>query len=155
MDASCGQADMNNGVCGKQCNVLHWPFQRFMFPCRVTLGDDEARRRSSQKSVQERAAPPTFDVAIELLGRRKWCIHPDIGQAVDSILHGVPTSPSLKASPVRSRSVPSQKGLSHTVETSDRHSPSHAQQDLRFVPPAALNRSMVRSASLRDRKDTG
>lgn len=54
----------------------------------VTLGDDEARRRSSQKSVQERAAPPTFDVAIELLGRRKWCIHPDIGQAVDCILHG-------------------------------------------------------------------
>jgi len=55
---------------------------------RVTLGDDEARRRSSQKSVQERAAPPTFDVAIELLGRRKWCIHPDIGLAVDCILHG-------------------------------------------------------------------
>jgi len=54
----------------------------------VTLGDDEARRRSSQKSVQERAAPPTFDVAIELLGRRKWCIHPDIGLAVDCILHG-------------------------------------------------------------------
>jgi hypothetical protein len=54
----------------------------------VTLGDDEARRRGSQKSVQERAAPPTFDVAIELLGRRKWCIHPDISQAVDCILHG-------------------------------------------------------------------
>ncbi len=56
--------------------------------CSVTLGDDEAKRRGSQKSVQERAAPPTFDVAIELLERRKWCIYPDIGKAVDSILLG-------------------------------------------------------------------
>lgn len=57
--------------------------------CRVTLGDDLARKRGTQKSVQERAAPPTFDVAIELLDRRKWCIHPDIGKAVDSILSGM------------------------------------------------------------------
>ncbi|MEO0868589.1 MAG: AAA family ATPase, partial [Cyanobacteria bacterium J06642_11] len=38
----------------------------------VTLGDDEARRRGSQKSVLERKAPPTFDMAIEMLERQRW-----------------------------------------------------------------------------------
>jgi hypothetical protein len=38
----------------------------------VTLGDEEAKRRGVQKSVLERAAPPTFDVAVEMIARNKW-----------------------------------------------------------------------------------
>ena len=56
--------------------------------CSVTLGDEEARRRGGRKTVQERASPPTFDVAIELLERRKWCVYPDVAAAVDSLLLG-------------------------------------------------------------------
>ncbi|HZS90104.1 MAG TPA: AAA family ATPase, partial [Chloroflexota bacterium] len=32
----------------------------------VTLGDEEARRRGTQKSVLERKAPPTFEVIVEI-----------------------------------------------------------------------------------------
>ncbi|GLC35861.1 hypothetical protein PLESTM_000376400 [Pleodorina starrii] len=54
----------------------------------VTLGDEEARRRGVQKSVLERAAPPTFDVAVEMEERGRWRVHLDVGSAVDTILAG-------------------------------------------------------------------
>jgi len=54
----------------------------------VTLGDDEARKRGVQKSVLERAAPPAFDVAIEMVERNVWRVHHDLAEAVDLILSG-------------------------------------------------------------------
>ena len=56
--------------------------------CSVTLGDEEARRRGTQKSVLERAAPPTFDAAIELLERRCWRVYRELDVAVDRMLSG-------------------------------------------------------------------
>ena len=52
----------------------------------VTLGDEEARRRGSSKSILERKAQPTFDVGIEIHDAKTWIIHENIGQSVDSIL---------------------------------------------------------------------
>ncbi|WP_242028272.1 R3H domain-containing nucleic acid-binding protein [Pseudanabaena sp. FACHB-2040] len=54
----------------------------------VTLGDDEARRRGSQKSVLERKAPPTFDIAVEMLERQRWIVHEDVSDIVDYLLRG-------------------------------------------------------------------
>jgi stage III sporulation protein SpoIIIAA len=54
----------------------------------VTLGDEEARRRGSQKSVLERKAPPTFDIAIEMLERQKWIVHENVSDTVDTLLRG-------------------------------------------------------------------
>lgn len=54
----------------------------------VTLGDDEARRRGSQKSVLERKAPPTFDIAVEMLERQRWVVHEQVADTVDSWLRG-------------------------------------------------------------------
>ncbi|GIL98814.1 hypothetical protein Vretimale_4013, partial [Volvox reticuliferus] len=54
----------------------------------VTLGDEEARKRGVQKSILERAAPPTFDVVVEMEERGKWRVHLDVGAAVDTILAG-------------------------------------------------------------------
>ncbi|MEM6598342.1 MAG: R3H domain-containing nucleic acid-binding protein [Cyanobacteria bacterium P01_D01_bin.36] len=54
----------------------------------VTLGDDEARRRGSQKSVLERKAPPTFDIAVEMLERQRWVVHEEVSNTVDFILRG-------------------------------------------------------------------
>ncbi|KAF8054898.1 ycf45 [Scenedesmus sp. PABB004] len=56
----------------------------------VTLGDDEAKRRGVQKSILERAAPPTFDVAVEMLERSRWVVYADVGGAVDALLAGAP-----------------------------------------------------------------
>ena len=54
----------------------------------VTLGDDEARRRGSQKSVLERKAPPTFDIAVEMHERQRWVVHEDVSNTVDFLLRG-------------------------------------------------------------------
>jgi stage III sporulation protein SpoIIIAA len=54
----------------------------------VTLGDDEARRRGTQKSILERKAPPTFEIAIEMLERQRWNVHADVAISVDMLLRG-------------------------------------------------------------------
>lgn len=56
----------------------------------VTLSDDEARRRGTQKTVLERRSPPTFDVLIEIQDREKLLIHPDVTSSVDLMLRGFP-----------------------------------------------------------------
>ena len=56
----------------------------------VTLSDDEARRRGTQKTVLERRAPPTFDVLIEIQDREQLLVHPDVTASVDSMLRGQP-----------------------------------------------------------------
>jgi len=53
----------------------------------VTLGDDEARRRHTQKSILERKAPPTFDVVVEIMDYYKVVVHPSVIDAVDATLH--------------------------------------------------------------------
>lgn len=52
----------------------------------VTLSDEEARRRGTQKAVLERRAPPTFDVLIELVDRQHLIVHHDVARAVDALL---------------------------------------------------------------------
>jgi stage III sporulation protein SpoIIIAA len=62
----------------------------------VTLGDEEARRRGTQKSILERKAPPTFPVVIELQSWERVAVHADIAETVDSILRGYSTSPEVR-----------------------------------------------------------
>ena len=54
----------------------------------VTLGDEEAKRRGTQKSILERMSPPTFSIVVEIQDRDKVAIHPDVGEAADAILRG-------------------------------------------------------------------
>src|SRR5687767_15708778 len=54
----------------------------------VTLSDEEARRRGTQKSVLERKAPPTFDIIVEILDRERVAVHRDVAEVVDSLLRG-------------------------------------------------------------------
>ncbi|MGH2463745.1 MAG: R3H domain-containing nucleic acid-binding protein [Candidatus Limnocylindria bacterium] len=54
----------------------------------VTLGDEEARRRGTQKSVLERKAPPTFDVVVEIVERDRVIVHRSVAETVDAILRG-------------------------------------------------------------------
>lgn len=62
----------------------------------VTLSDEEARRRGTQKTVLERRAPPTFDVLIELQDRRRLLIHNDVTTSVDAMLRGEPVQVELR-----------------------------------------------------------
>ena len=62
----------------------------------VTLSDEEARRRGSQKSVLERKAPPTFEIAIEMLERQKWVVHENVAETVDQLLRGRQPNPQVR-----------------------------------------------------------
>ena len=62
----------------------------------VTLGDDEARRRASQKTVLEREKQPTFDIVIEILDRNTLAVYKDTAEAVDYILRGWPIRPEIR-----------------------------------------------------------
>jgi stage III sporulation protein SpoIIIAA len=62
----------------------------------VTLSDEEARRRGTQKTVLERRAPPTFDVLIEIQHRDRLAIHTDVAASVDALLRGYPLLPEIR-----------------------------------------------------------
>ena len=62
----------------------------------VTLGDEEARRRHTQKSVLERKAPPTFDTVVEIVDYYKVTVHPEVTEAVDALLHGQPPKTEVR-----------------------------------------------------------
>jgi len=62
----------------------------------VTLSDEEARRRGTQKTVLERRAAPTFDVLIEIQNRDQLVVHHDVANAVDGLLRGRPQSPEIR-----------------------------------------------------------
>jgi len=62
----------------------------------VTLSDEEARRRGTQKTVLERRSPPTFDVLIEIQTRDSLAVHQDVASAVDTMLRGYAIQPEIR-----------------------------------------------------------
>ncbi len=74
----------------------------------VTLGDEEARRRGTQKTVLERKAPPTFDVVVEIQDWNHVVVHPNVAETVDSLLRNFPI-----AGEVRTRD---EQGVVHVEE---------------------------------------
>jgi len=62
----------------------------------VTLGDDEARRRGTQKTVLERKAPPTFDVVIEIQDKNTLVIHDNVGDVIDLMLRAQRPQPEIR-----------------------------------------------------------
>jgi stage III sporulation protein SpoIIIAA len=62
----------------------------------VTLSDEEAKRRGTQKTVLERKAPPTFDIVIEIMEQEQMAIHHDVSTTVDQMLRGRPPRPEIR-----------------------------------------------------------
>ncbi|SVD57297.1 uncharacterized protein METZ01_LOCUS410151, partial [marine metagenome] len=62
----------------------------------VILGDDEARRRRSQKTVLERKSPPTFDIVVEIQSWYRVAVHLNVAKVVDSILRGFPVDAEVR-----------------------------------------------------------
>ncbi|MCA9798198.1 MAG: AAA family ATPase [Cyanobacteria bacterium HKST-UBA04] len=62
----------------------------------VTLGDDEAKRRATQKTVLERAKQPSFDICVEIRDHKTLAVYPDVAEAVDHILRGWTIFPELR-----------------------------------------------------------
>lgn len=66
----------------------------------VTLGDEEAKRRGTQKTILEREKEPTFQIVIEIRDRNTLAIYPDTAEAVDNILRGYTVYPEIRRSDV-------------------------------------------------------
>jgi stage III sporulation protein SpoIIIAA len=84
----------------------------------VTLGDEEAKRRSSQKTIQERANKPTFDICIEIRDRYTLAVYADVAEAVDHLLRGWTLFPEL-------RKVDSETGATKVLKTDFEVMPGH------------------------------
>ena len=109
----------------------------------VTLGDDEARRRGSQKSVLERKAPPTFDIAVEMLERQRWVVHEDVSETVDYLLRGRVPGQQVRElgkdnKVIVTNELPGQSGLATAAMRTDRKGTLRA-GSLRAVAPNAAS----------------
>jgi stage III sporulation protein SpoIIIAA len=62
----------------------------------VTLSDEEARRRGTQKTVLERKAPPTFDTLVEIRNRDEFSVYHETSSVVDAFLRGRSTRPEVR-----------------------------------------------------------
>lgn len=62
----------------------------------VTLSDEEARRRRTQKTVLERKAPPTFDVVVEIQAKDRLAIHHQVAEEIDAFLRGFDLTPEKR-----------------------------------------------------------
>ncbi len=92
----------------------------------VTLGDDEARRRGTQKSVLERKAPPTFDVLVEIKSWDQVAVHDNVAEVVDSILRGQPLTAEVRSL---------QDGQVSVLQKKERAQPADpVRSSLRLVP---------------------
>lgn len=63
----------------------------------VTLSDEEAFRRGTQKTILERKSPPTFDILIEIRERGVYAIYHDVAETVDALLRGFPVTPEIRS----------------------------------------------------------
>lgn len=62
----------------------------------VTLSDEEARRRGTQKTVLERRAPPTFEILVEIQDRHRLLVRENVAEAVDTLLRGFPLTEEIR-----------------------------------------------------------
>ncbi|MFA6170279.1 MAG: R3H domain-containing nucleic acid-binding protein [Candidatus Margulisiibacteriota bacterium] len=85
----------------------------------VILGDEEAKRRHTQKAVLERKGPPAFDIAVEIQERDKFAIYGDVARSVDAILRGFPIQPEIRVRKPDGKIEISQKALEPMEMPSD------------------------------------
>jgi stage III sporulation protein SpoIIIAA len=81
----------------------------------VTLSDEEAKRRGTQKTVLERKAPPTFDVVIEMIDTEKMALHHDVATTLDNMLRGRPPRPEIRER--------TETGAIHIIQEGDKAPP--------------------------------
>ena len=125
----------------------------------VTLGDEEARRRGSRKTVQERCAPPTFPLAVEMHSRDCWHVHWNVARTVDDLLRDRPVQSQVRRLDERrvlhvQNPSPCPPGLGDPGTSSSTEQPALAsvQEDLplRIYPSGVTSRQL--DALIQDRQ---
>jgi len=114
----------------------------------VTLGDDEARRRGTQKTVLERKAPPTFDVVIEIQEKDRLAVHHDVAHVVDRFLRGALPHPEIRTrTPEGEVRITSGEVAAQSAVASNGHAapPSPPQKVVRIYPYAVSRNRLERA----------
>ncbi len=113
----------------------------------VTLSDEEARRRGTQKTVLERKAPPTFDVVIEIQEKDRLAVHHNVAQVVDRFLRGMMPHPEIRTrtpeGEVRISSAEVEQAPSAPV--TDGHAPPSPHRIVRIYPYAVSRNRLERA----------
>lgn len=121
----------------------------------VTLSDDEARRRGTQKSVLERKAPPTFDVVVEIQGYNTVAVRQNVAEAVDMILRGRMLPAEVRVRQESGDIRTSQEVVQHAASAVTRAEVDTSQLAVRdrlktlHIYPYGLNQDRIRNASRR------
>jgi stage III sporulation protein SpoIIIAA len=109
----------------------------------VTLGDEEARRRHTQKTVLERKQAPTFDIVVEIETRDRFAVHHDVARVVDGVLRGFPASPEM-----RSRNAAGEVEISPPADEPEASEPARAgrRRDTMRIYPYAVSEERLERA---------
>ena len=110
----------------------------------VTLSDEEARARGTQKTVLERRGPPTFDAVVEIADRERLLVHRDTGQAVDAILRGLPANGQKRgAGDIPSETSRQRSRPQPPASLLPQPTPEHGGERLVRIYPYAISRDSV------------
>ena len=116
----------------------------------VTLGDLEARRRKSQKTILERNAPPTFDIVVEIQGRNTVTIHADVATTIDKILRKQPIPSEIRSISEKGeieKHITSQSNYSNSPVTkydnNEKDQKTHQPLSVTRVLPYGVNRGRI------------
>ena len=110
----------------------------------VTLGDDEARHRGTQKTISERKAPPTFDVVVEIVGHDELIVHADTAEAVDRLLRGQAPVGMRRTPEGEVQLLETAEEESEIIQPPERWSLKKPQGSLRIFPYAISRDSLQR-----------
>ncbi len=111
----------------------------------VTLSDEEAKRRGTQKTILERKAPPTFNIVVEIQERDVVAVHPDVTRAVDGLLANRPDSMEIRSLDENGQVVAKKvEPYKPTRKTASRHSaPPATERDLPRMYLFGVNRERL------------
>ncbi len=114
----------------------------------VTLSDEEARRRGTQKTVLERKAPPTFDVVIEIQEKDRLAVHHDVAQVVDRFLRGTVPHAEIRTRTAEGEVQIASAEAEHTpaaATVTDGHAPAAPHRIVRIYPYAVSRNRLERA----------
>jgi len=113
----------------------------------VTLGDEEAKRRRTQKTILERKSPPTFNIVVEIQDRYRVAVHHDVAQAVDDTLRGQLSTTETRWLDQNGKVSTKKQELARQPKEPALIEPYGIQHDIPKIYPFGINRMRLEQAA--------
>ncbi|HAR62621.1 MAG: single-stranded DNA-binding protein [Candidatus Margulisiibacteriota bacterium] len=114
----------------------------------VTLSDEEARRRGTQKAILERKGPPTFSIIVEMRDMHTLAIYKEVSDTIDKLLLGKKVSPEIRVFDEEGKVTVTQQEIEVSFEEEYRHYETDKPKDEKVTAifPYAVNRNRLERA---------